>query len=75
MLPGRYRATVRSGGNTAISDAKTASADEVEFDFDSNSGGATRIAPDFIQGLRVSATLLDGASQVVASSVVTCEWK
>ncbi len=79
LTPGTYRASVRSGGNIAMSNARTAIGDEVEFDFDSDpndiAGGASRIAPDFIQGGRVEGTLSNASGQVIASAVVTCSWQ
>lgn len=72
LSPSDYSATVSSGDNTAGTALQSAVGDEAEFDFDSQmddiSEGATEISPDFIQDDTVSANLLDGEGNVVAST-------
>ena len=76
LAAGAYRASVRSGSNTASSQTRPAVGDEVEFDFDSDpkdvAAGATAISPWFIQGGRVEAALSMAAGQVIASSGAAC---
>jgi hypothetical protein len=79
LVPGSYRASVRSGGNTITSNPMTTRGNEVEFDFDSNPGdiaaGAVRIPPDFIQGGRVEAILVTTSGMAIANTVSACSWQ
>ena len=72
-----YSARIRSGGNTATAPLKRAVGDEVEFDFDSNTGeGGVRISPTFIV-LNPSAPDLVGEilrnGVVVLRQAVNCQ--
>jgi hypothetical protein len=73
---GTYRARLVSGSSEALSAPRSTVGDEVEFDFDSNSGeGGTRIASTFLQGNppRALGQILDAQGAVVVASEVTCE--
>ncbi len=72
-----YSTRIVSGSHQATHAPMTATADEVEFDFDSNpadiAAGAQAIAGDFIVGGSVQAAIFDANGQVVAGPVVaTC---
>ncbi len=75
---GSYQATVSSGANTATAPAHPTVGDEVEFDFDSDSGdiaaGATAIAPTFIQGTppQVTGAILTLNGGLVAQGTADC---
>lgn len=65
-----YAARVVSGINRATSRPKVADGDEVEFDFDSNTGeGGTRIPANFIRNNTVRAVILNASGQVVVGPV------
>jgi hypothetical protein len=74
---GTFRARVRAAGGTATSETRRAVGDEVEFDFDSNTGeGGTRIAVSFIRtrpGPDVVAEILTPQGRIVASRGGDCE--
>lgn len=76
---GTFTAKATSGANSATAPAAKAVGDEVEFDFDSDSGdiaeGAVAIAPNFIQNGSVSGQILNAAGKVVASATATCTSK
>ncbi len=75
---GSYQATVSSGANTATAPAHPTIGDEVEFDFDSDSGdiaaGATAIAPTFIQGTppQVTGAILTLGGGLIAQGTADC---
>jgi hypothetical protein len=71
---GTYTARVTSGANTATAAAQRSIGDEVEFDFDSNTGeGGTRIPRTFIQGGSVTGEILNAAGNVVRNQTARCE--
>ena len=74
---GDYIVSVSSGENSADSLPVSTSEDEVEVDFDSNpndiSAGAVSIAPDFITGAEVSATITpDGDTEALLMTTAGC---
>jgi hypothetical protein len=76
LAAGNYRAQVISGANQKTAAAQAALGDEVEFDFDSDSGdiaeGATPIPAGFIQGRTVTGKILNASGFVVVSDTVAC---
>jgi hypothetical protein len=78
LAPGSYLARAASGAATVVAPAQPSIGDEVEFDFDSDSGdiaaGATPIAADFIQGTppRVSGAILTLPGAVVVEATADC---
>lgn len=76
---GTFTAKVTSGANSATAPAAKAVGDEVEFDFDSDSGdiaaGAVAIAPNFIQNGTASGQIINASGKVVASNTVSCTSK
>lgn len=78
LLPanGSFAARVSSGLHAATSGTQVAVGGEVAFDFDSDAGdiaaGATEIAPDFIQGSKVTGQILDAGGNEVAKATAQC---
>jgi hypothetical protein len=78
LAPGSYLARVTSGADTVVASAQPTIGDEVEFDFDSDSGdiaeGATPLPADFIQGTppRATGAILTLSGSVVAEATVDC---
>lgn len=74
LQSGRYTARIESGPNTKDSKkAQRTRGDEVEFDFDSNTGeGGTRIDQDFIVDNRLTGMLIDAAGDIVEIETVNC---
>jgi hypothetical protein len=77
LAAGQYFATVSSGTKSVQSNNKTATANEVEIEFDTDSGdiasGAAALTADFIQGSKVSAKLFTaGATTALASADANC---
>ena len=74
LRSGTYTARVTSGANTASAAPQHTIGDEVEFDFDSNTGeGGTRIPRTFIQGNSVTGQILNAAGNVVRNQTARCE--
>lgn len=78
LIPGNYKAVVKSGSNTKTTALKASTGDEIEFDFDSDpadvEAGATHIKRTFIQG-NVTGKLLNDKGFVVISDTVSCRTK
>lgn len=78
LIPGNYKAVVKSGSNTKTTALKASTGDEIEFDFDSDpadvEAGATLIKRTFIQG-NVTGKLLNDKGFVVISDTVSCRTK
>lgn len=78
LIPGNYKAVVKSGSNTKTTALKASIGDEIEFDFDSApddvAAGATAIKRTFIQGT-VTGKLLNDKGFVVISDTVSCRTK
>lgn len=74
LASGRYTARIESGPNAKNSKkAQRTRGDEVEFDFDSNTGeGGTRIDQDFIVNGQLTGMILDMAGNVVEIDTVEC---
>jgi hypothetical protein len=77
LEPGDYQAVITSGSNTLQSMTRTITDDEVEFDFDSDSGdvleGAEAIGADFIVDAEVKAEIFrDGASDALLDKTASC---
>lgn len=78
LAAGSYQAVATSGANTATAPAHQTVGDEVEFDFDSDSGdialGATAIASDFIQGTppQVTGKIVTLSGGTVVEATVDC---
>jgi hypothetical protein len=79
LATGMYTARIASGANSATSGPQPTIGDEVEFDFDSDSGdigaGATPIGAAFIQGTpgQVTGEIRDASGAVVATSTAVCQ--
>lgn len=78
LIPGSYKAVVKSGSNIKSTELKVSTGDEIEFDFDSDpadvAAGATPIKRTFIQG-NVTGKLLNDKGFVVISDTVSCRTK
>lgn len=78
LAAGSYQAVATSGANTVTAPAHQTVGDEVEFDFDSDSGdialGATAIASDFIQGAppQVTGKIVTLSGGTVVEATVDC---
>lgn len=80
IASGAYKASVISGGVEVMSGLANSVGDEVEFDFDSDSGdiaeGATTISTDFIEGGLVTGRIYNSTGVMVAAvENVECELK
>jgi hypothetical protein len=75
LKSGKYTARIESGSNTKDSKkAQRTIGDEVEFDFDSNTGeGGTRIDQNFIVGGQLTGMLINKSGNVVERDTVNCE--
>ncbi|MGH8508508.1 MAG: hypothetical protein ACREVH_07310 [Gammaproteobacteria bacterium] len=75
LVPGLYRAVVKSKKNRRSSPLQPTIGDEVELDFDSNPGniaaGATPISKTFVKK-SVTAKIIDEAGFTVVSDTVNC---
>jgi hypothetical protein len=78
LASGSYQATVASGASAATASAKPTVGNEVQFDFDSDSGdiaaGATAIDATFIQGTppQVTGAIVTLSGGVVVQATVDC---
>lgn len=76
LTPGDYKAKVVSGSNSKNSPLQPTVGDEVEFDFDSNTGeDAIPIKAGFVRNLTVTGKIKDSAGFTVVSDTVTCRLK
>lgn len=80
IASGTYKASVTSGGVEVVSGNAETIGDEIEFDFDSDSGdiaeGATEIGSNFIQNSVVTGKIYNASGDLVAGlENVTCENK
>jgi hypothetical protein len=75
LKSGKYTARIESGSNTKDSKkAQRTIGDEVEFDFDSNTGeGGTRIDQNFIVGGQLTGMLINKRGDIVEQDTVNCE--
>jgi hypothetical protein len=75
LKSGKYTARIESGSNSKDSKkAQRTIGDEVEFDFDSNTGeGGTRIDQNFIVDGQLTGMLINKSGNVVERDTVNCE--
>jgi hypothetical protein len=75
LKSGKYTARIESGSNSKDSKkAQRTIGDEVEFDFDSNTGeGGTRIDQNFIVDGQLTGMLINKSGNVVEHDTVNCE--
>jgi hypothetical protein len=75
LKSGKYTARIESGANSKDSKkAQRTIGDEVEFDFDSNTGeGGTRIDQNFIVDGQLTGMLINKSGNVVERDTVNCE--
>jgi hypothetical protein len=75
LKSGRYTARIESGSNSKDSKkAQRTRGDEVEFDFDSNTGeGGTRIDQNFIVDGQLTGMLINKSGNIVERDTVNCE--
>jgi hypothetical protein len=75
LKSGKYTARIESGANSKDSKkAQRTRGDEVEFDFDSNTGeGGTRIDQNFIVGGQLTGMLINKSGNIVERDTVNCE--
>lgn len=79
LTAGDYTTEAISGGNIAGAGPVTAVRGQVETDYDSNpadiADGATPIAPNFIEGTRVTGKVIDASGFTVAEGTAVCRVK
>lgn len=76
LAPGAYTTEAMSGNSLAEAGPVTARRGQIETDYDSDAGdigeGATPIAPNFIDGARVTGKVIDAGGFTVAESTAVC---